>query len=193
MNTRIQWAVVLVVALTVQVHARDSVPHAPARLFEIGGGATEISYPYDVESVLNLAEASGAQRTQLVMVIGGGWEISERTMATIGLDATGDRLQDLTGWLQVNAYLISTGVRFYPMGSGVFLGIAPGISFMVVDSSVSGAITSDMGYGVIGKIGYDFNRDRSGFGLSVGISSMAVVIEGDSVASGSLWVTVAWQ
>jgi hypothetical protein len=164
-------------------------------LFEIAGGAGSATYPdpmqTDVSYLDSLAEVD---RVTLALHATTGWALSNTVYATLGVYAVGDRLFDLSGGsFQINSYLYSPGIRWYPFTTGLVLGADAGASRVLIQSSSAGTNASPWGYGWRGVAAYDFAGDPTGFSLTTGLAVGALVVDGGAVGMAAAYVSLMWK
>ncbi len=128
-------------------------------IFQFGVGAGFPSYPSALEATMSYADSlPGIARTQVSLDLALGYAVSQQIYLLGRADGIGDRISDSYGdYVQVNLYLYSVGLRFYPWTTGVYLEGSAGASSGV----------SDFGFGYGAAIGYDFTSNPRGFGLTV--------------------------
>ena len=157
-------------------------------LFQIGLGFAGISYPSDVEMLLDALESSpGVGRTRVNVHLGAGYTINPNLYGSVLIDAYGDRLYDSLDHLQVNTYMFGFGVIGYPFTTGLVTGVHAGPTRQVVDTSFAGSATSPMGLGFSLMAGYDFARRLTGPSLMLGLRFGGATIEGDSVGFATIF------
>ena len=151
-------------------------------LFQIGLGFAGVSYPSDVELLLDALESiPGVSRTRLNLHLGAGYTITPNLYGSFLIDGYADRLDDNIDYLQVNSYLFGFGVIGYPFTTGLVLGAHAGPARQVVDTNFAGSATSSMGFGLSLMAGYDFARRLTGPSLMIGLRFGGATIEDDSI------------
>ena len=128
-----------------------------------GLGYADISYPEELENVLNIVkEAPGVSHLSISLdILGFYWPKGEKTIIGAIANGWGDRYEANDENFQINGYLISFSVMHFlnnRIGQGLFLRGDFGPARLSVDSSIGEEATSDWGYG--GLIG-------TGYGISV--------------------------
>lgn len=159
-------------------------------LFQIGLGFAGVSYPSDVELLLDTLESTpGVSRTRINVHLGAGYTITPNLYGSFLIDAYGDRLHDSFDHLQVNTYLFGFGIVGYPFTTGLVTGVHAGPARQVVDTSFAGSATSSMGFGLSLMAGYDFARRLTGPSLMLGLRFGGATIEDESVGFATLYAS----
>lgn len=167
--------------------------HKRGFMFEVGGGTTTISYGSTVDSYFQAAQALGADRIQLFLNLDVGWAAGEKLYLVAGVDGVGDRFYDPSTYVQVNSYLYHGGVRYYPFGTGLVLGIDGGASVLVAQSNVGVGGSSPGGWGGGATVAYDFNRKPTGFGLELGARVDYLAVPTSTVTFAALYLDLVWK
>ncbi len=174
--------------------AKKKAEKKPGFLFELGIGIADISYGTEVDTSLSSASLYGVQRVELTMNVDLGWYIWDNSYLLLSLFGIGDRLEDNYGsYIQLNTYLLGPGVKLYPFGKGLALGVTGGFSRMVVVSNVGVGGSSPLGYGLRLFAAYDLMNKPTGFGLDIGVSGAYMFIEEANVSAASLFVDLVWK
>ncbi|MBL8966503.1 MAG: outer membrane beta-barrel protein [Spirochaetaceae bacterium] len=163
-------------------------------LFQVGGGLYSPSYPTAFEQVMTEAEAQpGVNRVKLSLNAALGVALSEKTFLMGRVDGMGDRLADAYDYLQLNLYLYSLGLRYYPRTTGFYLEGGAGATKGVLQSSLYGQTTSPNGFGFGAAAGYDFNAAPRGFGLTLEAKYDNFEFEGESAGCLTLALNLCWK
>lgn len=162
--------------------------------FQLGLGLAAVEYPGEYDDLIEtLAEASGVTRTRLNLHLGFGHLVTRNVYVILLLDATGDRLDDGVNYLQTNTYFFNGGIRYYPFGTGLVLGIHGGPARVVMNTDFVGSEVSDFGFGGGGMFGYDFDPSPTGFSGMVGVRLNAASIESETTATAALFLSLLWK
>jgi len=162
-------------------------------LFQIGAGYGYPGYPSELEEAFSDLDAlPGVDRIQLSVGLALGLAISDQGYFMARVDGVGDRLDDGYDYHQMNVYLYSLGFRYYPSVTGLYLEGCIGGSRAVFQSSLEGTYVSefDAGYGI--GVGYSFNDNPRGFGLTLEARYGMLSIEGDPVSAFMLLLSLCW-
>ena len=163
-------------------------------LFELGMGATRLSYGTETDTYFASVEIYGFQRTSLLLNLDLGWYIAGNSYFLLSLSGTGDRFDDSYGhYMQLNAYLMGPGVKYYPFGKGLSLGVCAGLSKVVVVSNVGVSAVSPAGYGLRLSAAYDLVNRYTGFGVDLGVSASYKHIQDGYVSAASLFLDLVWK
>jgi hypothetical protein len=163
-------------------------------LLQLGGGLAIPVYPADLETAISEAESQpGVNRITLSLDLGLGIAVSQEAYLMGRIDGCGDRLYDSSGYLQLNMYLFSLGVRYYPMVTGLYIEGAGGASRGVLDTSVGTTVSPDFGFGYGVALGYDFTRSVRGFGLLLEARYLGLTIESEQAGCVMLTVDLCWK
>lgn len=163
-------------------------------LFEIGAGLGFPGYPAEVEAVLSAVGGQpGVDRVKVGVEISLGIALSQNAFLMASMDGTGDRLTDYSDYMQVNLYLYSLGLRYYPRTTGFYLEGDLGSSACVTQASFIESEASNLGFGWGAALGYDFNDSPRGFGLSLEARFNGLEIEGDAASSLMLTLNCCWK
>ncbi len=193
MNKNIYILIVLIATLAAPTLAA-SQDSGRGVLFQLGAGASFPSYPSQVETVLSYMDSvPGIDRLKLSLDIALGAAISQQTYVMARVDGMADRLYDSHDFIQMNLYLYSLGLRYYPSVTGFYIEGGAGASREVLQSSVAGDLASDFAFGFGAAIGYDFNRNARGFGLCVEAKYDNLTIENEQVGALMLTLNLCWK
>lgn len=163
-------------------------------LFQLGAGSAYPSYPAQTETVLSYAEAqAGVERIKLSLDLALGIALSEQGFLMARIDGTGDRLYDSSDYLQLNLYLYSLGLRYYPATTGLYLDAGAGASRAVLQASTGETSASDFGFGYAVAAGYDFNAAPRGFGLSLEARYLGLETGSDQAGALMLTIDLCWK
>ena len=114
MNKNIYILIVLIATLAAPTLAA-SQDSGRGVLFQLGAGASFPSYPSQVETVLSYMDSvPGIDRLKLSLDIALGAAISQQAYVMARVDGMADRLYDSHDFIQMNLYLYSLGLRYYP-------------------------------------------------------------------------------
>jgi hypothetical protein len=137
-------------------------------LFQFGGGAAVPMYDAYTEEVFNSTDdVPGVDRITLSIDVALGFSVSPEGYIIGRIDGMGDRLDDGIDYVQLNVYLYSIGYRYYPAVTGLYLEGGFGRAAAVGQESYDADYVFDSSYGFGVAVGYDFNRDPRGFGLTL--------------------------
>jgi len=193
MNKNIYILIVLIATLAAPTLAA-SQDSGRGVLFQLGAGASFPSYPSQVETVLSYMDSvPGIDRLKLSLDIALGAAISQQAYVMARVDGMADRLYDSHDFIQMNLYLYSLGLRYYPSVTGFYVEGGAGASREVLQSSVAGDTASDFAFGFGAAIGYDFNRNARGFGLCVEAKYDNLTIENEQVGALMLTLNLCWK
>ena len=193
MNKNIYILIVLIATLAAPTLAA-SQDSGRGVLFQLGAGASFPSYPSQVETVLSYMDSvPGIDRLKLSLDIALGAAISQQAYVMARVDGMADRLYDSHDFIQLNLYLYSLGLRYYPSVTGFYGEGGAGASREVLQSSVAGDTASDFAFGFGAAIGYDFNRNARGFGLCVEAKYDNLTIENEQVSGLMLTLNLCWK
>lgn len=162
-------------------------------MFEIGLGATHVTYTPEIYSMLSQMESAGLDRIKIYLEIGAGFSINKKLYGELSISGTGDRLEDYSNYMQINLYLYGAGLRYYPFTTGLVLGVDAGMARGVMVSDLGSSSSSDPGFGTGFIIAYDFDRTLTGFTIQIGIRANTLRIEGDTLSSASLYGALVWK
>ena len=163
-------------------------------LFEIGAGLGFPGYPVEAEAVLSgLDDRPGVERFRVAVDVSVGFALSQNTFLMAGMDGTGDRLMDDSDYMQVNLYLYSLGLRYYPRTTGFYFEGNLGTTACLIQLSDLESRVSDFGFGYGAALGYDFNDSPRGFGLSLEARFNGLEIEGDAASALMLTLNCCWK
>jgi hypothetical protein len=163
-------------------------------LFQLGGGAAFPSYPSAVETLLSDAESQpGVDRINLSLDLGLGIALTQQGFLMARIDGVADRLFDSSDYLQMNMYLYSLGVRYFPMTTGLYIEGSGGASRAVVQTSAGTTSASDFGFGYGVALGYDFTRSVRGFGLLLEARYLGLTIDSEQAGCIMLTVDLCWK
>lgn len=163
-------------------------------MFQIGAGTMVPVYDADTEEFFDYMEASpGVDRVKVSLDLALGFGVSPNGIILGRVDGTGDRVYDDFDFIQMNLYLYSIGYRHYPMRTGLYLEAGAGRAVAVIQSSTDTDIVSDPGFGFGVALGYDFNPELRGFGLTVELKYDSYDIEGSSQASLAFLGNLCWK
>ena len=163
-------------------------------LFQIGMGATELSYGTQTDTYFASTTLYGLERMSLLLNLDLGWYIAGNSYLLLSLSGTGDRFEDNYGnYLQLNTYLLGPGVKYYPFGKGLSLGGCAGVSRAVYVSNIGVSGSSAVGYGLRLFAAYDLVNRYIDFGLDLGVSASYKFIEGAYVSNASLFLDLVWK
>jgi hypothetical protein len=148
-------------------------------LAQLGAGFGVPSYPSEMSSFLAFVESyPGNRRVKVSLDLALGIAIGQQAFLLGRIDGLADRLEGNGGYMQVNTYLTSLGLRVYPQTTGFYVEAGLGSSKGVVQTSFAGDNSSDAGYGFGAALGYDFTPGATGFGLGVEAKYNSLSIEG---------------
>jgi hypothetical protein len=162
-------------------------------MFQIGAGPAEISYGNELDAGLAAVESLGLQRVTVYVDLSLGYAVGKDLYLVAGVDGGGDRLFSGDEYVQINSYLYSVGLRYYPFHTGLVLGVDGGGSAAVIQSNIGVSAVSDFGWGGGGTIAYDFDRKATGFGLEPGLKVDYLEIEGSPVTVAGLYLNLLWK
>ncbi len=193
MNKKIHILVALIIVLAVPSLA-TSQDAGRGLLFQIGAGSSFPSYPSQLETVLSYMDSMpGIDRMKLSLDIALGTAVSQQAYIMARVDGMADRLYDSQDFIQLNLYLYSLGLRYYPSVTGFYVEGGAGASREVLQSSVAGDTASDFAFGFGAAIGYDFNSKARGFGLCVEAKYDNLTIENEQVSGLMLTLNLCWK
>ncbi len=162
-------------------------------MFQVGLGAASIEYPPDLDAMIDLVDAMGADRFTIYLDLGLGFAITQKTYVLFSISGVGDRLDYAGDYVQFNTYLYGVGVRHYPFTTGLVFGADLGAARMVWDDSSGGSYASDWGNGVRLFLGYDFARRLRGFTGILGLAVTGSTIEDEDFSSAQIFFSLAWK
>jgi hypothetical protein len=163
-------------------------------LFQFGIGYGAANYPTGLESALQFMESmAGVERTKVGIGMGLGIAVAEKGFLMFRVDGTGDRFDDSQGFMQVNLYLYSVGLRWYPSTTGLYVEGNAGSSAAVVQFSDSAMVASRPGFGLGGAIGWDFAKGKTGSGFVVEARANMLDIEDIQVPIYLLTIGYGWK
>ena len=163
-------------------------------LFQVGGGLSVPSYPAEMEEVFSLMEAQpGVERIKLSLDLALGFAVSQEAFVLGRVDGFGDRLYDSYDYYQMNLYLYSLGFRYYPRTTGFYLEAGAGGTKGVAQSSMGGDSASDWGFGYGGALGWDFNQEARGFGLTLEARYDHIEFDGEGAGCLMLALNLCWK
>ena len=174
---------------------QPNLPHHTL-LLELNGGPAYTSY--DATSNANYAQAValGYQRVRIGIGAFLGIAAGPYAYLTGGVEAYGDRFFDpsSTYYVQYNTYLWSLGVRVYPFGTGLVLGVQGGSATTSIASDVAiyGWSPPPPGYTWGGLIAYDFGG-YTGFGSEIGVRVDYARINGSPFTGATLFFALLWK
>jgi len=167
-------SIFVVIALAFAIPTHAAAEGNRSVLFQVGGGLYAPTYPSALEQDLStIAAQPGVDRVKLSLNAALGVALSERSFLMGRIDGMGDRLADAYDYLQLNLYLYSLGLRYYPATTGFYLEGGAGATKGVLQSSLYGQTASPNGFGFGAAAGYDFNAAPRGFGLTLEAKSVA--------------------
>lgn len=163
-------------------------------LFQVGGGLSMPSYPADTEDAFTFLESQpGVERLKLSLDLALGFAVSQEAFILGRVDGFGDRLYDNYDYLQMNLYLCSLGFRYYPMTTGLYVEAGAGGTQGVTQSSLGSGSSSDWGFGYGGALGWDFNPEARGFGLTLEARYDSIELEGEEAHCLMLTLNLSWK
>lgn len=187
-------SLIFLFGISTGVFAQDQQDEERGFYFQFGLGFAGTSYPDEYEQLLDaLEDAPGVDRTRVNIHLAVGYAITQNLYGIFLIDGTGDRLDDGVDYIQTNTYFFNAGVRYYPFDTGLVLGAHLGPSRIVLDTDFAGSASSDMGFGGGIMFGYDFDRTLTGFSGILGIRLNGASIEGDSVGTAALFLSLLWK
>jgi len=132
-----------------------------------GLGYSSINYPSEIQnSIDNITDTDGVSHISLNLdLLGIYFNVTPKTIAGVIINAVGDRYEINGDNFQINQYLYSASAMHYLgeyFGSGPFLRADIGLAKLVLDSSVSYTVGSDIGFGFLvgGGWSFDFGGTR---------------------------------
>ena len=150
-------------------------------------------YATSMENILSAAESyPGVSRVKVALDLNLGFAVTEDVFIIVVVDGCGDRLSDSSSWMQLNSYLFSAGLRYYPMRTGLYLGAGAGAAKQAVTDSSGTNVSSPTGFGWGAGIGYDFGK-ATGFGLALEAKYDSLSIENDKTGIFLLTVNLLWK
>jgi hypothetical protein len=163
-------------------------------MFQIGLGLAVPMYDVDTEELFSYMESMpGVDRITLGLNLALGYGVSPNGIILGRIDGMGDRLYDGVDYMQMNLYLYSLGYRFYPSKTGLYFEGGVGRAAAVIQTSSFGDSTSDSGFGFGVALGYDFNTNLRGFGLTIEAKYNSYDIEGVTEAGISFVGNLCWK
>jgi len=184
-------AIIMTVGWAATVSAEEGRRGA---LFQIGAGTAVPFYPSETEAAFSFIESGvGVERIKIGLNLALGFGISQNGILMARIDGMGDRLYDVSDYIQLNMYLYSLGYRFYPSATGFYLESGVGMATCVMQSSSLGQSTSDPGFGYGAGCGYVFNHDINGFSFTIEAKYNSYTFEGDSAGGISLVGNLCWK
>ena len=167
---------------------------APGILLQVGAGKAFPSYPSQTEAALSYVESqSGVDRIQLSLDLALGVPIGRQAFVLIRVDGSGDRLFDSIDYVQLNLYLYSLGLRYLPLGKGLYLEAGAGMSKGALESSAAETSYSDPGFGYTLAIGYDFNPSTRGLGLALEARYLGLSLDDADAGVLVLTLNLCWK
>lgn len=163
--------------------------------FEAGLGFGGVSYGDELDQAISLAEGLGADRSTVYLDLGLGFALTQRLYAIAEMSGIGDRLQYPNGYMQLNTYLYSAGIRYYPFTRGLQLGADVGMGAMVLQSSESeyNNLVSEKGGGLRFTAAYDFDSTRVGPAALLGFTVLVDAIEDESITGVGLFLNFVYK
>lgn len=184
--------IALILALAVPAFAQQPVQRGV--LFQIGAGPSFPSYPSEVAYLLAYLESEpGVDHIKVAVDIALGFPVMDTSYLMLRADGFGDRFSYLGEYLQLNSYLYSIGVRHYPSGTGIYAEAGLGASAMVVMGTDIITETSEFGSGFGLALGYDFNRNPRGFGLTLEGKYNWLTVEDEDFGGLMLLLSLCWR
>lgn len=163
-------------------------------LFQLGAGAGFPSYPGQAEAAFSYLDSMpGVDRLKLSLDVALGAAISQQAYFMARIDGIGDRIYDSSTWVQMNLYLFSAGLRYYPSVTGFYVEAGAGASKAVAQSSLGTSSSSDFGFGYGAAVGYDLNADAKGFGLTLEAKYDNLSISGEQAGAFMLTLNLCWK
>jgi hypothetical protein len=188
--------IALILALAAPAFAQEpgQPPVRRGVLFQIGAGPSFPSYPPEVEYLLAYLESEpGMVRVKVAVDIALGFPVMDTSYLMLRADGFGDRFEYLGEYLQFNSYLYSIGVRHYPSGTGIYAEAGLGASALVAMGTGLITETSEFGSGLGIALGYDFNRNPRGFGLTLEGKYNWLKVEGDDISGLMILLSLCWK
>ena len=106
-----------------------------------------------------------------------GWAISQTTYLVAGIEGFGDGFFAGSNSLdQLNSYLYSVGLRYYPMVTGLVLGLDIGASRLVVTSNATAVGSTPWSTGVGTRLAWDFGGEPTGFTVEIGVRALYLLV-----------------
>jgi hypothetical protein len=184
--------IALILALAVPAFAQEPVQRGV--LFQLGAGPSFPVYPSELEYYLDYLESEpGVDRVQIAVDLALGFPIMDTSYFMLRMDGFGDRFDYLGEYFQLNTYLYSIGVRHYPSGTGIYAEAGLGSSLMVVMGTGMITETSEFGSGFGLALGYDFNRNPRGLGLTLEGKYNWLIVEGDDISGLMILLSLCWK
>lgn len=163
-------------------------------LFQLGIGPGWPSWPSDFEDLLSYADSQpGVDRIKLALNLGLGLPINDKTYVLGRIDGVADRVYDSSDYIQMNVYLYSLGLRYYPSVTGFYVDGNLGASRAVMQISGVGSESSDWDTGFGVGLGYNFSKKPTGFGLSIEARYLMLSIEGEQVGALMGMLNLSWN
>ena len=189
------FVLIILLALLAGAAYAQSPPPEDQRGFmlQLGLGGASVDYSEDMNAMIDLWEAFGADRITLYLDFGFGFAMTQKTYLLFSLSGTGDRLSYGSDYYQRNTLLYAAGLRYYPFTTGLVLGADLGAARMVVKDSTGSSFTSDWGSGVRFVVGYDFARRLRGFTGILGLAVTGATIEDQESSSAQIFFSLAWK
>ncbi|MEZ4701019.1 MAG: hypothetical protein R2834_11855 [Rhodothermales bacterium] len=123
-----------------------------------GLGLPFISYPGELGDVLDGLKDLGVDNTRISLdLLGFYLPAGDQTIVGVSINAWGDRYDDGTATLQINAYTVGASAMYFiqkGIGEGPFVRAELGPARLVLDSSEDINSSSDWGLGVLVGAGY---------------------------------------
>ena len=193
MNKNIYILIVLIATLAAPTLAA-SQDSGRGVLFQLGAGASFPSYPSQTEAALSYMDSlPGVDRLKLSLDVALGAAISQQAFVMARIDGIADRVYDSSNWVQLNFYLYSLGLRYYPSVIGFYVEADAGASKAVGQSSLGGGTSTDLSYGFGAALGYDFNARARGFGLAIEAKYNVLEIENQQLGALMLTLNLCWK
>jgi len=163
-------------------------------LFQVGAGMGFPSYPPAVEEAFSYLDSQlGIDRVQVSVDVGLGISLSPKTFLMARMDGLGDRLFDAYEYYQMNLYVYSLGLRYYPSTTGFYVDGGLGSAASVEMTSSGDFIPSEFGFGFGAGIGYDFCPTPRGFGFTVEARYDGLSIANDEASGIMVTANLAWK
>jgi hypothetical protein len=142
------------------------------------GGFCFTTYGSDADTILsNYASAQGADRIKVYIDLGLGWAVSPKLYVIANIDGFGDGFfAGSTSLDQLNSYLYSIGVRYYPFVTGLMLGVDAGASRLLLASNASAVGSTPWSAGLGATVAWDFGGKPTGWSLELGARAIYMAV-----------------
>jgi hypothetical protein len=160
----------------------------------IGGGLALPSYGSKLNTDLDVI-AAGNQRINVYVDLCAGLAISDLVYVLLKANGFATRIDSKSGtWSSLDLIVAGASIRYYPNIAGsIFFEIGGGTAETVLAGSGWTSTDSKHGFGGTATIGLSYTRDRRGLYVSLVVSLLYSLLQGDSMYGIGAFVSLNWE